>query len=171
VRIGGELVKVPLAWKTRNFDRDGEARFAMTIPWGDVYTAYVSTGIPDVEVYMGVPPAAARQLRRWRWLGPLLGSAPVQALLKAQVGTRVRGPSAAARAATNAVIWGEVADATGKHLRAQLRTPNGYQLTVSAALGIVQHLLAASRPPGGYYTPSQLMGADFVLGLPGVERR
>ena len=24
----------------------------MTIPWGDVSTAYHSTGIPDIEVYM-----------------------------------------------------------------------------------------------------------------------
>ena len=170
-RIAGQLVRVPLAWKTRSFDRDGEARFAMTIPWGDVYTAHVSTGIPNIEVYMGVPPATARNLRRLRWLGPLLGSAPVQALLKSQVAKRVRGPSGKARAATGAVVWGEVQDASGQLLRGQLRTPNGYALTVTAALGIVERLLASERPPGGYYTPSMLMGADYVLSLPGVSRR
>jgi short subunit dehydrogenase-like uncharacterized protein len=170
-RIGGQLVRVPLAWKTRSFERDGEARFAMTIPWGDVYTAYVSTGIADIEVYMGVPPATARNLRRLRWLGPLLGSAPVQALLKSQVARRVRGPSGTARAATGAVVWGEVRDAAGTLLRGQLRTPNGYALTVTAALGIVERLLAGERPAGGYYTPSLLMGADYVLSLPGVSRR
>lgn len=78
-RIGGVVKRVPLAWKTRTFERDGEPRFAMTIPWGDVYTAYVSTGIPDIEVYMGVPPATASRLRRLRLLGPLLGLGPVQA--------------------------------------------------------------------------------------------
>ena len=47
-------------------------------------------------------------------------------------------------------------------------TPNGYALTVSASLGIVEYLLANS-PAGGYYTPSLLMGADYVLKLPGVR--
>ena len=68
--------RVPLAWKTRTFERDGNKRFAMTIPWGDVYTAFVSTGIPNIEVYMGVPPVTAQRLRRLRWLAPVLGSSP-----------------------------------------------------------------------------------------------
>jgi short subunit dehydrogenase-like uncharacterized protein len=168
-RIGGKLTRVPLAWKTRSFDKDGEARFAMTIPWGDVYTANVSTGIPDIEVYMSVPPATAARLRRIRWLGPLLGSSPVQALLKRQVEKRVRGPSREKRANTEATVWGEVRDRDGRELKAQLRTPNGYELTVTAALGIVQRLLDGTRPAGGYYTPSLLMGADYVLSLAGVR--
>jgi short subunit dehydrogenase-like uncharacterized protein len=170
-RIDGKLVKVPLAWKTRTFDRDGEARFAMTIPWGDVYTAYVSTGIGNIEVYMGVPPGSARQLRRIRWLGRLLGLAPVQSYLKGQVSKRVKGPSEQTRAASDCVIWGEVRDPSGKEVHGQLRTPNGYELTVTAALGITQRLLTGDKPAGGYYTPSLLMGPDYVLSLPGVTRR
>jgi short subunit dehydrogenase-like uncharacterized protein len=169
-RINGELQKVPLAWKTRSFDRDGQSRFAMTIPWGDVYTSFVSTGIPNVEVYMGVPPLAASRLRKIRWLGPLLGSAPVQAWMKSRVAKQVRGPGADQRASSDGRIWGEVRDAAGKEIKAQLRTPNGYLLTVTASLGIAQHLLDGTRPAGGYYTPSQLMGADYVLSLPGVAR-
>jgi short subunit dehydrogenase-like uncharacterized protein len=169
-RIGGKLVRVPLAWKTRSFDRDGESRFAMTIPWGDVYTAHLSTGIPDIEVYMAVPPSAAKNLRRIRWLGGLLGLAPVQAWLKAQVGRKVRGPSDEVRASSESRVWGEVRDAAGNEIKAQLRTPNGYALTVTASLGIVERLLSGSPPPGGYRTPSQLMGADYVLDLPGVTR-
>ena len=48
-------------------------------------------------------------------------------------------------------------------------TPNGYALTVTASLGIVDAFLTQDAPPGGYYTPSQLMGADYVLELPGVR--
>ena len=169
-RIDGQLVKVPLAWKTRTFDRDGQARFAMTIPWGDVYTAHVSTGIANIEVYMGVPPGSARNLRRIRWLGSLLGSAPVQSFLKAQVAKKVRGPSEKTRADSSSFVWGEVLDAKGNEAKGQLRTPNGYELTVTASLGIAERLLKGDRPAGGYYTPSLLMGADYVLGLPGVTR-
>jgi short subunit dehydrogenase-like uncharacterized protein len=168
VRIEGELRRVPLAWKTRTFERDGEQRFAMTIPWGDVYTAHVSTGIPNIEVYMGVPPSSAARLRRLRLLGPLLGLGPVQSWLKGQVGKKVRGPSETTRGKTGCVVWGEVSDHQGRELKKRLRTPNGYELTVTASLGIVQRLIEGERPAGGYYTPSQLMGANYVLGLPGV---
>ena len=168
-RIDGVLTRVPLAWKTRTFERDGEPRFAMTIPWGDVYTSFVSTGIPNVEVYMGVPPATAKRLRRMRMLGPLLDTGLVQGWLKRQVEKRVKGPSDSTRGKTGCVVWGEVRDAEGRELKRRLRTPNGYAITVTAALGIVARLREGVPPPGGYYTPSKLMGADYVLGLPDVR--
>ena len=168
VRIGGVVSRVPLAWKTRSFERDGEPRFAMTIPWGDVFTAFESTGIPDIEVYMTVSPATAARLRRIRWLGPLLGSRPVQALLKRQVEGKVRGPSDQTRGRTGCVVWGEVQDAAGGRATRRLRTPNGYDITVTASLGIVERLLSAPAP-AGFHTPSRLMGADYVLSLPGVR--
>ena len=59
-------------------------------------------------------------------------------------------------------------DAAGAELRKRLRTPNGYDLTVTASLGIVQRLLAGGAP-AGFHTPSRLMGADYVLSLPGVR--
>jgi short subunit dehydrogenase-like uncharacterized protein len=190
VRVDGKLTRVPLAWKTRTFERAGEAgierRSAMTIPWGDVYTAFVSTGIPNIEVYMAASPKTIANVRRLRWLGPLLGVRAVQSFLKRRVEKSVRGPSNAKRDSSLTHIWGEVHDASGREVRAQLRTPNGYALTVTASLGIVERLLRgrsrlpASRDidasvrgsdaPAGYRTPSQLMGADYVLSLPGVRR-
>lgn len=167
-RIGGEMRRVPLAWKQRSFDRDGEARSAMTIPWGDVYTAYVSTGIPDIEVYMAVPPALIGRVRRLRLVRPLLGFGPVQRFMKARIEKTVRGPSEASRGQTNTLVWGEVRSADGREIKRQLRMPNGYDLTVSAALGITSRLLESPAKPG-YQTPSMLMGADYVLGLPGVS--
>ena len=142
----------------------------MTIPWGDVYTANISTGIPNIEVYMCVPPSTVAQLRRIRRLGPLLGLGPVQALLKSQIGRKVRGPSEEKRKDAETWVWGEATDAAGRQVSAILKTPNGYTLTVLAALGIVAKLMVAQRPIGGFYTPSRLMGADYVLRLPGVKR-
>lgn len=169
VRKNGKLKKVPLAWKWRYFTRDGEQRSAMTIPWGDVYTAHVSTGIPDIEVYMAAPPGTIKRMRRLRLLGPLLGTRPVQNFLKAQVDKKVRGPSEAIREGSDSFIWGEVRNRAGHLLGKQLCTPNGYALTVAASLGIVQRLREGEPPEPGYHTPSGLMGADYVLSLPGVE--
>lgn len=167
VRIGGELRRVPLAWKTRTFTRDGVDRLATTIPWGDVYTAYVSTGIPDIEVYTTASPKMVSRMRRLRALAPLLRLPPVQRWLQRRVGGRVRGPDAAARAGTQAHFWAEVRGGGRAQVR-RMVTPNGYALTVSASLGIVECFLSNPAPEGGYYTPSQLMGPDYVLELPGV---
>jgi len=166
-RIGGKLVSVPLAWKTREFVRaDGTRRLGMTIPWGDVYTAFVSTGIADVKVYMTVSPATVVKLRRLRAFGPLLRLGFVQRFLQARAG-RTSGPSPGRRERTACTIWGEVRNARGDEARLTLTTPNGYDFTAAAATGIVRCVLAGDVEPG-YSTPSQLMGADYVLRLPGV---
>lgn len=168
-RRGGKMVTVPLAWKGRTFTRDGKARTAMTIPWGDVFTAHVSTGIPDIEVYMAVPPASIGRVRRMRLLRPLLGLGPVQRFMKARVEAKVKGPSIAKRTATDSYVWGEARNAAGREAKIDLVTPNGYDLTVNASLGIAEHLLGRGDVPGGYYTPSLLLGADYVLSLPGTK--
>ena len=164
VRRDGVVVTVPLAWKTRTFDRDGEARHAMTIPWGDVYTAHVSTGIPDIEVYMGVSPATAARLRKLNFVRPLLGLGFVQNFMKKKI--RSGGPDDGKRQNSGCTIWGEVRNAAGVEVKKQLRTANGYDLTATAAMGILDHIIA-KRPAGGFYTASQMMGADYILSLPG----
>jgi short subunit dehydrogenase-like uncharacterized protein len=51
VREGGVIRRVPLAWKTSEIAFHDRPRLCMTIPWGDVSTAYYSTGIPNIMVY------------------------------------------------------------------------------------------------------------------------
>lgn len=167
VRQDGQLIDVPLAYKERHFLRDGEPRSAMTIPWGDIYTAFVSTGIPNIETYMAVPPKTIARLRRLRSFQWLFRIGMVQRFLKSRIEAGSAGPDAERRAQTDTHVWGEVLHPSGKSLMLELTTPNGYDLTVTAALGIVERLLA-QPVAGGYYTPSQLMGADYVLSLPGV---
>lgn len=169
-RIGGELKNVPLAWKSREFVRDGKARTAMTIPWGDLFTAHVSTGIPNIETYMVVPPKTIQRMRWMRHLQLLLKMGFVQNFMKQKIERSTPGPSAKRRSDSGSYIWGEVRNGAGKQVQLELAAPNGYDLTVTASLGIAEHLLRLTSPPrGGYFTPSQLMGADYVLKLPGVR--
>lgn len=164
VRRGGALVSVPLAYKTRTFDRDGEPRHAMTIPWGDVYTAFLSTGIPDIEVYMAVPAATAARLGRLNLIRPLLGWGPLKRFMQRKV--RGGGPDDTKREHSGCTVWGEARNPSGRLVALELRTANGYSLTAQAALGILERIIA--RPPAaGFTTASQLMGADYVLALPG----
>lgn len=166
-RLDGEIREVPLAWKSREFTRaDGSHRTAMTIPWGDVYTAFVSTGIPNIETYMTASAKMISRLRLLRNLRWLLRLPLLQRYLQDKAG-QTAGPDQKRRESSGCEVWAEARNAAGKQVAASLRTPNGYDLTVTASLGIVEYLLA-NTPTGGYYTPSMLMGADYVLGLPGV---
>ncbi|HET6563832.1 MAG TPA: saccharopine dehydrogenase NADP-binding domain-containing protein [Xanthomonadales bacterium] len=167
VRKEGKLTAVPLAWKSRTIPFAHGERMAMTIPWGDVFTAYVSTGVPDIEVYMSVPPATIKRLQRMRWIQPLLGTSMVQNFMKKRIARSVKGPDDSRREKTSSQLWGQVRSADGRTVSGTMTTPNGYDLTVIAGLGIVEYLLQ-NDVEGGYYTPSTLVGADYAQGLPGV---
>jgi short subunit dehydrogenase-like uncharacterized protein len=175
-RIDGELRTVPLAWKHREFVRDGGAsrkirRSAMTIPWGDLYTAFVSTGIPNIETYMVVSPKTIKNVRRMRYFQPMLKWGFVQNFMKRKIEKTNTGPSEQRRRDNGCYVWGEVTNAAGASAKLSIAGPNGYDLTVTAALGIAERILSATAPvAGGYFTPSQFMGADYVLKLPGVRR-
>lgn len=168
VRRDGELLRVPLGYKKREFAFPNGNRQAVTIPWGDVYTAFISTGIPNIEVYMALPPRTISGLRRLRWFTPLLGLSPVQWFLKRRVEASIKGPSAERREDTRAHVYGEVRNPRGEVRAATLTTPNGYDLTAESALRIAHHLATSTDPHSGFYTPSLLMGADFVRKLTGV---
>lgn len=166
VRRGGRLVAVPLAWATRRIDFGDGEKLAMTIPWGDVATAWYSTGIPDIEAYIPASPRLVARLKRANLVRPLLGLRPVQSWLKKRVGKAVRGPREEQRARTPTFVWGEVGNAAGRVVTGRVRVANGYDVTVHAALGIVAHVLGMSRT-AGHRTPAQLVGPGFVEQLPG----
>ena len=168
VRQDGKLKWVPLAWKTREIKFKHGKRLAVTIPWGDVFTAYISTGVPDIETYMAAPPSSILQMKRMRMLKPLLSMQWVQNMMKRRIEKSVSGPEISERQGSKMQLWGEATTADGRSVSATMTTPNGYDVTVTASLGIVEHLLE-NDVEGGFYTPSLLMGADYAASLPGVS--
>jgi short subunit dehydrogenase-like uncharacterized protein len=169
VRRGGVLTPVPGAWKSRLIDFGTGPVNAITIPWGDVSTAYHSTGIPDIEVYMAAPLGLRVAARLSRYLGWALGSRPVQGFLKKRIRAGPPGPTEAERQRGKSFLWGEVSDDAGRRAVSRLRSPEGYELTALAALAVVERVLAGDAP-AGFQTPSRAYGPDFVLGIPGVVR-
>lgn len=170
VRREGALTRVPAAWKTRRIDFGRGPRPAVTIPWGDVATAFYSTGIPNIEVYMAAPAALRVALSVARPLSPLLGWGPVQRFLKGRIRAGRPGPSPEHRARSRCFLWGEATDGKGGRVISRLETPDGYTLTAAASVAIVEKVLAGQAPPG-FQTPARAYGPDFVLGLAGVSRR
>lgn len=169
VRRDGELMAIPPGSLTRqiNYGRGLETSVAMG--WGDVATAFHSTGIPTIEVYFAFPAAMRWGLRGTRFLTPVLSSRPIQRALKAAIQRQPPGPTAEQRARGRALLWGEVRDPAGLRRVSRMSTPEGYTLTMLSALAIVEKALAGQVKPG-FQTPSLAYGPDLVLELPGVER-
>ncbi|GGM21390.1 saccharopine dehydrogenase [Deinococcus aerophilus] len=166
-RQGGLFVREPVAARTWQVEHNGRYSTAVSIPWGDVVTAYYSTGIPTVETYLAVPPGAALVMRGNGWLAPLLRLPALQRLL-AERASRAKGPTETELREGHTVVWGEVTDRAGNRRAMKLVGPDGYRFTVESALAAVGRVLAGGVPAGAW-TPSQAFGAAFVTTLPGVE--
>ncbi len=178
VRKGGRLTPVPAAWRTRAVDFGEGPRTVVSIPWGDVATAYHTTGIPNVVVYAHVPRRAIRVLRAGRYVAPLLRTRAAQRLLQHVLGRYVQrryaegrpaGPGEEVRRRGRSLVWGQAATAGGRRAISRLRGPESYTLTVRAALAAAQKVLDGTAPPG-FQTPARAFGTDFALEIAGVER-
>jgi short subunit dehydrogenase-like uncharacterized protein len=170
VRRDGKIVSVPQAWRTRRIDfGDGKLRDATTIPWGDVSTAFHSTGIPNIEVYVTMRPALRRAAIASRWLGPVLRSPLVRRALAARVRRGPPGPSEAEREHGASLLWGEAVTPNGQRVEARMRGASGYVMTAQTAVHLAAKALAGEAPVG-FQTPSRAYGADVILEIPGVIR-
>jgi short subunit dehydrogenase-like uncharacterized protein len=168
IRKDGKIVKVPLAYKERQIDFGNGVKNAVTIPWGDVSTAFYSTGIKNIEVYIPISPKGAKNMRKMNWFRWLVKFKFVQNKMKQQIEKTAKGPNEEQREKLKTYLWGEARNARGEKVTANLETCNGYQLTYLAALNIGQHLLEQSKE-GGAYTPSVLISNQLIFDIPGTS--
>ncbi|MFB6087352.1 MAG: trans-acting enoyl reductase family protein [Haloarculaceae archaeon] len=169
VRRNGRIESIPMASETRTIDFGEGERDAMAIPWGDVSTAYHTTGIGDVTVYQATHPRTITLLKAARYLSPVLGAGPVKSLLKSLVERRVEGPDAGERAGARTHVWGEVENAAGDRAVSRLETPHPYELTARTAVEVAERVASGVAKPG-FQTPAGAYGADLILDVEGVER-
>lgn len=168
VRRDGRIVSIPSGSLSEMIPFRGTPELAAAIPWGDVSTAFYSTRIPNIEVYMGVSRKQLNSMRsaaRFQWV---LSWPIVQWYMKRKIERTISGPTEQERSAGETLLWGEVSNAVGKKTSMRMRTPEGYSLTVDAAVTIVQRALTEHLPTGAL-TPSKAFGPDFVTTLKGVE--
>jgi saccharopine dehydrogenase (NAD+, L-lysine-forming) len=166
VRRDGALVEVPAAHAIQVVPFADQPRICVTIPWGDLSTAHVSTGIPNIEVYFS---ASRPALAAARWLGrlrPLLRVPGLVAFVQKVLGWLLHGPGAQARATRQVLLWGRARDPSGSAIEGTLRTPDGYALTVLTALACVERVLRGGVAPG-MQTPSLAFGPDFITQIDG----
>jgi saccharopine dehydrogenase (NAD+, L-lysine-forming) len=155
-RVDGALVRGPLGEPSRAVAFPSRTRTVGAVTWGDVVTAYHSTGIPTITVYSTLPKATVATR--------LLRLPPVRALAARAIRRGPAGPSEQVRARTRVEIYAEVRSASAAR-HAILTGPNVYDITADAVVRAVPLLPAA---PAGAHTPATALGPDFVRTLDGV---
>ncbi len=168
VRRDGEVVTVPTAYKRKIIQFSAGKRYAcMTIPWGDISTAYYSTKIPNIEIYTAVPRGLAVFFRLCNPIVGMTGLAPIQRFLKGLVDKYIEGPAESTRQTGRMHLWGKVTNARGESQEATLDTPEGYRFTVISSLASVDRVLQGSIATGTL-TPAMAFGPAFVTELEGT---
>lgn len=169
VRRDGVLVPVSLGRGARHIDFGRGARLSVSHPWGDLSTAYRSTGIPNIEVYRAASSAELRLLRSAGVLLPLLATRPARQLLRWVVRRGSAGPDERARRRGFSLFWGETTRSDGSRASARLHAPEAYTLTARTAIACAERALRGEVLTG-FATPAMAYGADLVLSVEGVRR-
>lgn len=166
-RVDGELRSVPLAHRTQVAEFPSGPKRVTAIPWGDISSAFRSTGIPNITTYTVVPGGDLIG-RGQQFLAPLLRMPAVQKAGLSLVDKLFSGPSEDRQIGGRTEVWGRVRHPDGRAVSGALTLPAVYAFTAEAVVAGVARLIEGGVAPGAH-TPSTAFGADFVAGLDGVR--
>jgi short subunit dehydrogenase-like uncharacterized protein len=141
----------------------------MTIPWGDISTAFFTTGIPNIEVYTGISPKVYKLMKFQVAFNWLLKTSLVRRFVNRKINERPAGPAEETRVGSSSLVWGKVSNRQGSTVQASMRVKDGYSLTAHSSLLIAGKILSGNFKPG-FQTPAAVYGEDFILAVPGTER-
>ncbi len=169
IRNEGRLEPIAPGSLTRRFDFGRGPRLSMAVPWGDLSTAWRSTGIARIETYFASRKTIVWGARAMGVMPWLMRSGPVQGLLKRRIDARPAGPSEAERERGRSIILAEVENAAGERASSRLETLEGYKLTAHAAANIGLRV-ASGRHEAGFKTPAMVFGPDLILDFDRTHR-
>lgn len=169
VRKDGKLVHFPLGKGARQVTFLDHDRFVAPATWGDLSTAYHSTGIPNIITYLSYPKQILPFLR---WVGPLMRNIfrvpPVKSFFEYLIDKKIHGPSQHMMDTVNSYVWVRVSNERGEEVQAWLECPEPYKLTAITTVLAIEEILKGQLK--GVLTPAMAFGADFILKVPGVRR-
>ena len=127
----------------RSFDFGQGPERATLAPMGDLVTAFTSTGIPNIEVFVA-------------------GEVPLPTL---PAGTDLPdGPSESDRAIGRARVAAEVTGRDGTIARGLVDTPTGYGFTIQSSVEIAARVLSGDFAPG-FHSPASAYGPSILTSI------
>jgi short subunit dehydrogenase-like uncharacterized protein len=169
IRKDGKLTTIPLGDHVLDVDFGSFKTKTLCIPWGDISTAWRSTGIPNIEVYTGATDSMIANARRSRYFNWLLRMRWLKNMMLKRIDKKPAGPSDEKRESGRSFLWGKVSDPSGKFCTSTLETVSGYSLTAKTAVLIAQKILKGNFK-AGYQTPAMAYGADLIMEIENTKR-
>ncbi|MFT4520050.1 MAG: short subunit dehydrogenase-like uncharacterized protein [Halioglobus sp.] len=164
MRQDGQMIEVDQP-KVITREIDGEERTLAQIPWADMMTSWVSTGIPTIEIYQvqdGEMPS---------WVFSMIRSSWGKSILIWLIDTFApEGPPPEAQETRQTQLISTATNKSGESFTAEMITPEPYLLTFHSSLIVARNILAGQWEPG-FQTPAKMYGPDLALEIPGVSRR
>jgi short subunit dehydrogenase-like uncharacterized protein len=167
-RENGMIVRKPLGQKGMWVSFGKKKLFVMTIPWGDISTAYTTTGIPNIETYTGMAPKVYRILKLQWAFNWLLRTEFIRNIIRKKIKAKPAGPSDEQRKNSSSLVWGEAGNASGKKITACISCLDGYTLTAHSSLLISKKILEENFKTG-YQTPAGCYGENLIMEVPGTK--
>jgi len=168
VREGGHISTLQDT-SVRQIDFGQGMEPCLPVPWGDISTAFYSTGIGNIAVYFRQTGAARMFLRIGKLFKSLLTSHAGQKLLQSVIHKLPPGPTEQQRKGQVCTIVATASDLSGGKFSARCTTEDAYDFAAYTALDIAIRL-QNSETPLGLCTPSEAFGADYILSVPGTSR-
>jgi len=169
IRTNGKLEHLALGAKSMEVDFGSFKTPTLCIPWGDISTAWRSTGIPNIEVYTGATKSMIKNAKRTRYINWLLRMSWVKKFMLKKIDKQKPGPSDEKRESGRSFLWGKVWDKKGNTAESRLKTVSGYTLTAKTAVLIAEKILAGNFK-SGYQTPAMAYGADLIMEISETNR-
>jgi short subunit dehydrogenase-like uncharacterized protein len=144
-RVDGLLVATPDA-QPRHFDFGDGPALCAPLSFGDLVTAWHSTGIPNIAMFVNITG---------------------DAFPEGDLSQLPDGPSAEQREAHRARAVAEVIGADGTRACSVIETVNGYTYTPLAAVEAARRVLNGDRRPG-FETPARVFGVGFAQTIAGT---
>jgi short subunit dehydrogenase-like uncharacterized protein len=170
IRENGTLVQIELGDKSMEVDFGSFKSPTLCIPWGDISTAWRSTGIPNIEVYTGATASMIKNAKRTRYINWFLRMQWVKKIMLKKIDRQKPGPSDEKRESGRSFLWGKVSDASGKTVETRLETVSGYTLTAKTAVLIAEKILNGNFKTG-YQTPAMAYGAELIMEVATTNRK
>ncbi|MSQ78297.1 MAG: hypothetical protein EXR21_01300 [Flavobacteriaceae bacterium] len=164
IRENGSMKNVSLAYKKMQINFGPFEALSICIPWGDLSTAYTSTGIPNIEIYFGAGRAMWWQMlfaNNMKWL--FKKSWFKKFLLKQVDKRKARLESKAITPNGKTYLWGRISSGEAT-VAARLVTTNGYDFSAKASTYIAKQILAGNFKVG-YQTPSLAYGYQLITDI------
>jgi short subunit dehydrogenase-like uncharacterized protein len=168
VRRDGKLISCAKI-KDEHFDFGYGLKPALAVSWGDISSAYHSTGVPNIEVYFEASPALMSAAFANRTFGWMFANSRVKMAADNLLARFPEGPSKSVRDSRSITLVARALDSQNNTVESRLTTSEAYTFTSDVVCDLVKRFSNSESPPG-FQTPASVLGADYVLAINGSRR-